>query len=116
MSDRISLVLEFSVIAGKQAEAEADMAAILECIGEENTEIDYAFYRDPAQPGKIHALESHPNAESMLKHMERAGPLLAKSRSTANLDSIKVLGNVSPVLAGALAGMGVTAIPFWRGR
>lgn len=115
MSEKISLYLEFSVIEGKQAQAEADMKAIFSVIAE-GSGIHYEFFRDPAHPGKIYALESHPNSDSILQHMQHAGPLIAKARESANLDVMKVFGNASPALQAALSGMGAKAIPLWMGR
>jgi hypothetical protein len=116
MSEKISLILEFSALEGKLPQAEADMKAIFDVIDGAESDIHYEFYRDPARPNKIYALESHPNSESLLQHMQRVGPLIAKSRESANLDTMKVFGNATPALQAALAQMGQQAIPLWMGR
>ena len=61
----------------------------------------------------VHAIETHPSSQSLLDHMGNVAPLLAKSRETADLVSMRLFGNASPLLAHVLGEMGQRAIPEW---
>lgn len=112
LSETITLILEFKMKNGLEREASQDMAAVLAAIPQ-GSGIGYTFYSDPLTPRSVHAVETHPDSQSLIDHMGRVGPLLAKSRETADLVSMRVLGNVSPLLAHILGKMGAQAIPEW---
>lgn len=112
MSETIILVLEFQMKSGREREASQDMAAVLAAIPEASG-ITYTFYSDPRSPRTVHAVETHPHSQSLIDHMVRVGPLLAKSRETADLVSMRILGNASPLLAHVLKKMDAEAIPQW---
>lgn len=112
MSEQIILLLEFKMKHGEERGASQDMAAVLAAIPS-GSGITYSFYRDPRTPRTVHASETHPNSQSLIDHMSRVGPLLAKSRETADLISMRVFGNTSPLLANVLREMGQEAIPEW---
>jgi quinol monooxygenase YgiN len=116
MTDRIVILIEFLVHEGKDAASDTHRQSVLDTIDQNNTEITYDFYRNPAEPRKIVALESHPDSTSLIKHLQRTMPLLQKTAESADMVRIEIYGNVTPELADILDKMGVKALPFWHGR
>lgn len=112
MSDTIVLMLELQIKQGEERQAEKDMVAVLQAISPESG-ITHTFYGDPHKALTVNAIETHPSSQSLLDHMARVAPLIAKSRETADLISMRVFGNASPLLANVLLAMDQAAIPEW---
>ena len=98
MSEKIVLMLEFKMKHGEKRQAAKDMAAVLHAIPADSG-ITYTFYSDPLEARTVHAIETHPSSQSLLDHMGNVAPLLAKSRETADIVSMRLFGNASPLEA-----------------
>lgn len=112
VSGRIVLVLKFRIKSGLEQQASEDMAAIVAAVPPDSP-ITYRFFVDPGHARTVYALETHPDSQSLMDHMTRVGPLLAQSRKSANLISMKVFGNASALLVHALRKLGIEPSPDW---
>jgi quinol monooxygenase YgiN len=108
----INIFIEFELI-GELERFEAIFREILALAQASGAEQSYDFYREPAQPARIFAIESHANAEALGAHFERSFPLLQQAWACARPVQTFILGDVPAGLKAQIEQGGATVVPAW---
>ncbi|WP_016744901.1 putative quinol monooxygenase [Rhizorhabdus wittichii] len=115
MAGRISIFIEFELI-GDVGAFESIFREIVDLNRQAGSDFAYDFFREPAEPERIFALESHADAEALGAHFERSFPLLQKAWACARPVQTRILGDLPAPMAERMRQNGVTVVPWWMGR
>jgi quinol monooxygenase YgiN len=115
VAGRISIFIEFELI-GDVGTFESIFREIVDLNRQAGSDFTYDFFRDPAEPEHIFALESHADAEALGAHFERSVPLLQKAWACARPVQTRILGDLPAPMAERMRQNGVTVVPWWMGR
>lgn len=113
MKDAVQLFIELELIAGKEAEFEAAFHEIMAIARNNGIRLAYDFYRDPARPSAVYAIESHDDAASLGRHFEIALPALQKAWACARPVRTMILGDLPAAMRETMERNGAIVVPSW---
>ena len=112
----IQLFIELELVEGQASQFEAAAREVIACAVHHDVKLRYDFYRDPANPSVIYAIEAHPDAASLQRHFDAALPLLQKAWGYARPVKTLILGDVPDALRSMMESNGATVVPAWIGN
>jgi quinol monooxygenase YgiN len=113
VKDAIQLFIELELIAGEEAEFEAAFDEVMAIARRNGITLAYDFYRDPARPSAVYAIESHDDAASLGRHFQLALPALQKAWACARPVRTMILGDLPAGMREMMEGNGAVVVPSW---
>lgn len=113
MKDAVQLFIELELQTGKEAEFEAAFREVVEIARTNGVNLVYDFYRDPAKPTAVYAIESHENAASLGRHFQLAQPALQKAWACARPVRIMILGDIPAAMREMMEQNHCVVVPSW---
>jgi len=114
MSDAIQLFIELKLVPGHEADFASATAEVLAIAHANGVDLTYDFYRDPATPAMVYAIERHGSADSLSRHFQLAFPALQRVWQAAEPVRTLVLGDLPAELREAMERNGCVVVPTWR--
>lgn len=113
MTGSIQLFLELELINGREAAFQGIIGEIGELVKRHNIKLSYTFYRDPAKPSSLFAIETHQDLASMARYFELGMPVIERARACTRPVRILILGNLPPEMKAMMEMDGATVVPHW---
>ncbi len=114
-NDRITMLVTLDVGRGDTELFKRLSKELAEAVeSNEPSTIGYEWFLDEAEETCI-LVESYPNSESLLLHLDNVGAKLGPILEAAPLSQLLVLGSVSQKASEVLAGFGAKIIPLYAG-
>lgn len=113
MKESVQLFLELELIDGKEAEFEGIIREIGELVKSNDIGLVYDFYRDPAKPSTLYAVETHKDLASFGRYFEVGMPVLQRARTCTKPTRILILGDLPPEMKAMMERDGATVVPNW---
>lgn len=116
MKDSVQLFLELELIDGKEAAFEEAFREISALVASNDIGLRYTFYRDPAKPSALYAIETHDDVASLVHYFEVAMPALQKARACTKPVRIMVFGDLPAEMKAMLEQDGAVVVQSWLGN
>lgn len=113
MSDTVQLFLELELIEGMEAEFKAIFGELGEIVARNDVGLRYNFYRDPAKPSALYAIETYSDIAALGRYFEVAMSTLERARACTRPVRIMVFGNLPPEMKAMLERDGAMVVPGW---
>lgn len=114
-TERIKMIVTLNVGKGNPALFTKLSKELVESVeSDEPSTIIYEWYMDDAAE-TCYIVESYPNSDALLSHLEYVGSRLGPIIEAAPLSQLLVLGSVSEKAAEVLAGFGAKIVPLHAG-